>query len=165
MPDPEPAVDPATGRGIVVASHLANALLAAAVLPAAFGVGSFEAVSIAASLLSFLVALVVWGWAFARAAMRTTRGDDVAVASLFLVQGSAAGTPRRSLYGALAVCLTITVVAAGSDPFVVLAPMLPLGLVGLWGARHGVYPARREAPRRTPGIRTGVDPDEPEGSA
>ena len=30
------------------------------------------------------------------------------------------------------------------DVFLAQQPMLPLGLVGLWGARHGVFPARRE---------------------
>lgn len=144
------------------AAHLSNLVLAVAVLPPVVGVTAFEGVSVAVSLLSFLVAMVVWSWALVLAAARTTRGDDVQVASLFLVQGETSGTPRRSLYGACAVCLVITVIAAASDPFVVLAPMLPLGLVGLWGARHGVYPARREQPRGRTGARTGTDGDEPE---
>jgi hypothetical protein len=154
----------AVGRGTVRAAHLSNLVLAAAVLPPVVGVAAFEGVSVAASLLSFLVAMVVWSWALVLAAARTTRGDDVEVASLFLIQGETAGTPRRSLYAACAVCLGITVVAAASDPFVVLAPMLPLGLVGLWGARHGVYPARREQPRRSPGPRPTSDGDGPERS-
>ena len=48
------------------------------------------------------------------------------------------------------------------DSFINL--MLPLGLVGLWGARHGVYPARREEPRRRPGPRPTTDGDRPERS-
>ena len=76
------------------------------------------------------------------AAVRTTRGDDVQIASLFLVQGDVKETPRLSLYLSLGASIAITAVGATADPFVVLAPMLPLGLVGLWGARNGVYPAR-----------------------
>ena len=29
--------------------------------------------------------------------------------------------------------------------FSVLVPMYPLGLIGLWGARHGTFPPRRTA--------------------
>jgi hypothetical protein len=55
----------------------------------------------------------------------------------------------------------ITAVVAASDPFVVLAPMLPLGLVGLWGARHGVYPARQDAPARLRPAAARPEPSEP----
>jgi hypothetical protein len=125
-------------------SWASNVVLAAAVLPPVVGVDAFDGVSVAVSMISFLVSMVVWVWALVLAALRTTRGDDVQVGSLFLFQGAVAGTPRRSLYLSFGVCLVITAIAAASDPFVVLAPMLPLGFVGLWGARHGVYPARQE---------------------
>jgi hypothetical protein len=55
---------------------------------------------------------------------------------------------RWLLYGSLVVCLAITVATASANPFGVLVPMYPLGLVGLWGARHGVYPPRKTMPRR-----------------
>lgn len=156
----------AEGRAIVVTSWVSNAVLAVAVLPPVFGIDAFDGASVAVSMVSFLVSMVVWVWALVVAALRTTRGDDVQVASLFLVQGAVAGTPRRSLYRSFGVCLVITVIAAASDPFVVLAPMLPLGFVGLWGARHGVYPARQETsttgPRatRSPTATTAPEPDE-----
>jgi len=37
----------------------------------------------------------------------------------------------------------VTAATALAEPFGVLVPMLPLGLLGLWGARHGVFPPRR----------------------
>jgi hypothetical protein len=155
------------GRAIVVTSWASNVVLAIAVLPPVVGIKAFEGVSVAVSMVSFLVSMVVWVWALVLAALRTTRGDDVQVGSLFLFQGAVAGTPRRSLYLSFGVCLIVTVIAAASDPFVVLAPMLPLGFVGLWGARHGVYPARRDAAptRRSPAARPepetiADDPDE-----
>jgi len=139
------------GRGIVLVSWWSNLVLAIAVLGPVAGLDAFDGVSIGASMVSFLVALVVWTGALGLAAARTTRGDDVQIASLFLVQGAVEATPRRSLYLSLACCIAITAIAAATDPFVVLAPMLPLGFVGLWGARHGVYPARRDtAPVRRP---------------
>lgn len=150
MADPTPTpptIDRmAEGRAIVVTSWASNLVLAVAVLPPVVGVDAFEGVSVAVSMVSFLVSMVVWVWALVAAALRTTRGDDVQVGSLFLVQGAVAGTPRRSLYLSFGVSMVITVIAAAADPFVVLAPMLPLGFVGLWGARHGVYPARTETP-------------------
>ena len=45
----------------------------------------------------------------------------------------------------------ITAVTASADPFGVLVPMLPLGLVGLWGARHGEF-------RPRPGVEPEVRP-------
>ena len=149
---PEPSTDRSTvrpeGQAIVLASYASNAVLAICVVPAAFGHPSLQWMSVGVSMLSFLVAIVVWTWALVLAAVRTTRGDDVQVASLFLIQGVPEGAPRRTLYWAFLQCVLITAVVAASDPFVVLAPMLPLGLVGLWGARHGVYPARQDAPAR-----------------
>lgn len=154
-PSPSSTDRTAEGRGIVLASWWSDLALALAVLPPVVGVDAFDGVSVGASMVSFLVALVVWVWALVLAGARTTRGDDVQIASLFLVQGAVEGTPRRSLYLSLACCIVITTIAAASDPFVVLAPMLPLGFVGLWGARHGVYPARRDA---TP-VRRAATPD------
>ncbi len=92
----------------------------------------------------FGVSLVVWVWAFAVAAARSTQGDDIAVGSLFLVEGRTERTPRRSLYLSFGLSLVITAVVASSNPFAVLVPMLSLGLVGLWGARHGRFPRRRD---------------------
>ena len=44
---------------------------------------------------------------------------------------------------------TVAAATAAAEPFGILVPMLPLGLLGLWGARHGVFP-----PRRTPDAAT-----------
>ncbi len=52
---------------------------------------------------------------------------------------------QRRLLGALGVQCVVVVAAAVAQPFTavafgVLAPMLGLGLIGLWGARHGTLP-------------------------
>ena len=62
---------------------------------------------------------------------------------------------RVQLFGSLAVCLAVTAATALAEPFGVLVPMLPLGLLGLWGARHGVFPPRRmpDAATRDKGAR------------
>lgn len=131
------------GRAIIVASWLGDVVFAVTALPVAAGVGAFEVSAAVACLLLFAVSLGVWGWALVVAAARTTRGDDVTVTTLFLMEGRAPGRVRWLLYGSVAVSVAIAAASAVRNPFSVLVPMYPLGLVGLWGARHGVYPARR----------------------
>jgi hypothetical protein len=68
---------------------------------------------------------------------------------MFLVQGPAPKRVRVHLFGSLGVCIAVTATTAAAEPFGILVPMLPLGLLGLWGALHGVFP-----PRRTPDAAT-----------
>ena len=83
---------------------------------------------------------------------RPGRGDDITVSSLFFLDKSAPRDVRRNLFGALAAGLVIAAATAAANPFSVLVPMLPLGLAGLWGARHGVFPPR-QAPKKAGGRR------------
>lgn len=152
-----------SGVVIVRASWISTALFGLLVIPPVFGFEPVDGLSVGVSMLYLLLSMVIWSWALGLAAIRTTRGDDVQIASLFLVQGDVKETPRFSLYLSLGASIAITAVGATADPFVVLAPMLPLGLVGLWGARNGVYPARSGVSRRTPrddAERLGSDPKE-----
>ncbi len=126
------------GRGIIVASWVGDLVFAVTAIPATLGVEALDAPAIAAALVLFFVSLGVWTWTFVVALSRSARGDDIVVANLFGTIGGASGAVRRHLFGALGVCLVITVVTAAADPFGVLVPMLPLGFVGLWAApvRH-----------------------------
>lgn len=132
------------GRRIVVVSWVSNAVFLAGSVPAVVGRGGGSGVSAGVCLALFAASLVVWIWAFAVAASRSSQGDDIAVGSLFLVEGKVDRLARRSLYLSFALSLVITAAAAGSNPFAVLVPMLSLGFVGLWGARYGVYPHRAD---------------------
>lgn len=148
----EPTADPRTragrGRAIEVVAWGGDAAFAVTALPVALGVDAFDDAAIVVCLTLFFASLIVWTWALGAAIVRTARGDDVAVTTLFLIEGRVPGRVRWSLYGALAVCLAVTVATAAANPFGVLVPMLPLGLVGLWGARHQTYPRRRNFPAR-----------------
>ena len=153
------------GRTIIRVSWAGNVVFARTALPVALGADDLQPVAVVTALALFAVSLGVWGWAFAVAAARSANGDDIAVGSLFLFEGSAPKPVRVQLFGSFGVCLLITAVTAVADPFGVLVPMLPLGLIGLWGARHGTYGLRPEArpevrplrPNRTPGGRTSRD--------
>jgi hypothetical protein len=137
------------GRIIVVSTWATNVVFAVTAIPAALGVSSFDTPAVATALVLFAVGLGVWTWAFGLAVVRSARGDDIAVASLYLTAGDAPRPVRAQLFSALGACLLITVATAASDPFGVLVPMLSLGFVGLWAARHGTFP-----PRPTPAART-----------
>jgi hypothetical protein len=136
------------GRAIIVSAWIGNLVFAVTAIPVAFGVDAFDEAAVIVALVLFFVSLVIWCWALLAAIARTARGDDVTVTTLFLIEGVVPAVARWSLYGALAICLAITVGTAAANPFGVLVPMYPLGLIGLWGARHGVYPPRRAVPRR-----------------
>ena len=131
------------GRRIVSVSAAVVAIsalvgLADLVLPALGGVAT------AVSLTWFLVSLPVWVVASLLVLARSTRGDDIAVASwVFLAAGAAPPAVRRRLLGAFAVSVGVAAVTCWADPFAVLVPMLPLGLAALWGARYGEFPVQR----------------------
>lgn len=134
------------GRAIEVATWGANLVFAASAVPFALGADGLEGVAVGTALVLFLLGLVVWCWALLAAFLRSADGDHIVVTTLFLIEGRVPTRVRWSLYGALVVCLAVTAATAAADPFGVLVPLLPLGFVGLWGARHGDYPAR-PAPR------------------
>ncbi len=137
-------MEPSTGRQIIRASWISNLLFLAGSLPAILDVANGSGIAAVVCLALFAVSLAIWVWAFAIALSRNSQGDDIAVGSLFLVEGNVDRTARRALYWSFTVSLVITGFAAGSNPFAVLVPMLSLGFVGLWGARHGAFPARED---------------------
>jgi hypothetical protein len=136
------------GRAIVVSSWSSTVVFAATALPAAGGVDGLDRTAVVVSLALFAVSIPVWLTAIANGAVRTTRGELVDVPGLFFLAGSA---PRRvvvHLIGSLVVALGIAVATVTREPFGFLEPMLPLGLIGLWGGRHGTFPPRPEPARR-----------------
>lgn len=132
------------GLAIVRASWASNVVFAATAAPAALGVDGSEPIAVGTALALFAVSLVVWAWAFLVAVARSSQGDDIAVGNLFLFEGDPPRAVRYHLFGSVGVSLVITALTAQADPFGVLVPMLPVGFVGLWGARHGVFPRRRD---------------------
>jgi hypothetical protein len=139
------------GRGIIVFGWIANAVFAVTAIPVAAGADDLLGIAIGVALLLFLVSVAVFVYAFVLALARSTRGDNVAVANLFFLQGSAPKPVKRHFLWLFLVCLAITVGTVAWDPFGVLVPMLPVGLAGMWAARYGVFPPRpvAQARRRT----------------
>lgn len=129
-----------------------TAVLTATSTAAAIAPGSGGWVHAAASIVAFVVGTVAFLWAYGIAVGRS-RTDLIGIGGLYFLAGDVA--PRevaRRLRAAWAVQIVVVVVAASIRPFTIvafgiLAPMLGLGLIGLWAARHGTFPPR-EVPDR-----------------
>jgi hypothetical protein len=108
----------------------------------------------AVGLVYFVVGFVAYGWSYAVAVGRS-RSDEMSVAGIYVLAGSAPTAVKGRLLGAVAAQSVIAVAAAAAQPFTavafgVLAPLLALGLTGLWGARYGTFPARDDPRGRRP---------------
>ena len=145
----EPDTGVRQGRGILVTGWVCNALFLVTAVPAAVtDNGAVDAVAIAVALVLFFFAIGVFVYAFAVGLARTTRGDDVAVANLFFLQGSAPRPVQRAFLWVFLACLAISAGTAAWEFFGVLVPMLPIGLAGVWAARYGTFPPRPLVSRR-----------------
>jgi hypothetical protein len=134
--------EPYEGRRIVVASWMSDAIFAATAIPLALGASALKPVALGLALTLFVVGMAVWAWAFAVAVARSAHGDDIVVSSMFLVQGPVPKPVRAQLFWALGLAVAVGAGTGTADAFGILMPMLPLGLIGLWGARHGTFPPR-----------------------
>jgi hypothetical protein len=139
--------DVTPGRAIVRAGWLANVVFAITAIPAAItSDDAIVAVAVAVALVLFLLAIVAYVYAFAVAVSRSTRGDNVAVANLFFLQGSAPRSVQRDFLWMFLACVAIVAGTIAWEPFGVLVPMLPIGLAGVWAARYGTFPPRPPTP-------------------
>jgi hypothetical protein len=136
------------GRGILITGWVANAVFLVTTVPAAAGVDAFEGTAIVVALALFFASLAVFAYAFVLAAARSADGDNVAVANLFFLQGSAPRPVQRQFLAMFGVCAVIACATVVWAPFGILVPMLPVGLAGLWAARYGTFPPRLPTTRR-----------------
>jgi hypothetical protein len=142
--------DPRPGEWILRAAVWSTALLVLTSALAAIWPASLGLVHAVVSIGCFLVGCALMLSAFATGVSRS-RTEAVSTAGLFLLaDGVAPPDVRRVLRGALAVQVVAVVAAASLRPFTevafgILAPMLGVGLMGLWGARHGRFPPRAGA--------------------
>lgn len=130
------------GARIVTASWMCTGAFALTSIPVALGVGVLRVAGLVVALAFFALSIPVWMLAFGRALRRNAQGDDIVVASLFWLRTSAPPPVRLRLLGSLGVSIVLAFATAAAQPFGTLVPMLPLGLVGLWGARWGSFPKR-----------------------
>jgi hypothetical protein len=138
------------GRWIVVTAWVTFALFLVTMVPDALGVSAFDDLSTGVALTLFLVSVPIWLFAFGLAIVRSARGDDVGVGSLFFLNRSAPSDVRKWMIGALIASIVLAAATAWANPFAVLEPLLPLALMGLWSAKYGTFPARDFAAEASP---------------
>jgi hypothetical protein len=140
VPD-DPVVKPAVWG--TVAFAVASAVAVANEDAAGF-VAVFDLVLFALGLLAFLRTLL--------SAAQRSRTDELSVAGIWFLSGSAPKEIRLWLLGSLAAQLVIAIGAASLRPYTavafgVLVPTYGLALTGLWAVRSGTFPPRARAGR------------------
>lgn len=152
----EPAPDPVehvAGQGLVNASFAgAGALIvvgvAGTLAPDALG----EVTAVVSGAL-FAIGVVAFLYGYAAGVVRS-RDEQVTLVGLFFLSGTAPRVVRFRLRLALAVQTAVAVAAASIRPytavaFAVLAPMLGLGLMAAWAAKHGSFRPKEPRPGAT----------------
>lgn len=117
----------------------------------------FRYPALVVALALFAAGLVAFVVAYAKAVSRS-RYDEVTTPGVFFLSGSAPSAVRRFFLVLLAVQVVVAVATASIRPFTslafgILVPTFGLGLMALWGARHGSFGPRRADRRRTPPAR------------
>jgi hypothetical protein len=102
----------------------------------------------------FLAGCAAFVWSYLIAVGRS-RTEVLSVIGIYFLAGAAPRAVKVRLIGALVVQSIVVVAAAAVRPYTavafgVLAPMLGLGLTGLWGARFGTFPERADGQGRRP---------------
>jgi hypothetical protein len=112
---------------------------------------TFLPLSVPVDLVLFAAGCGAFLWAYVLAIGRS-RYETITMGGLFFLDDDVAPPDvTRLLRGALVVQVVVAVTAAALRPFTALAfsvlvPMLGLGLMALWAARHGRFPAKPPEP-------------------
>jgi hypothetical protein len=141
-------VGPGAGRDPIcrVAIWATGVFVVASALAAAWP-DTFLPLSVPVDLVLFAAGCGAFLWAYALAIGRS-RYETITMSGLFFLgEGVAPPDVTRLLRGAFGVQVVVAVTAAAVRPFTALAfsvlvPMLGLGLMALWAARHGRFPAK-----------------------
>jgi hypothetical protein len=135
-----------TDDPLVRASLIGTAVFVIVAVAAAIVPDSLAVVAVVIDLLLFAVGLIAFAVTLLRAAARS-RTDEISLAGLWWLTGTAPAPVRRALLGAFGVQVVVALATASARPFTglafgVLVPTYGLGLAGLWGARRGSFPSR-----------------------
>lgn len=140
------AAFPGPGRELIAAVWAGTGVFAITA-PLSVLFDSLRLAGVVVDLVLFAAGCVAFLMAYARAVQRS-RTEEINLAGLYFLTGTAPSSVRRSLLSATAVQVVIAVTAASIRPFTplafgILVPMYGLGMGGLWAAHHGKFPPRK----------------------
>lgn len=166
-------IDPATPGLLLVRVAVATTVVfgVVQVLADVRPQGAVLAAAVFVSLGLFFAGSVAFLVGFVLAAGRS-RDEQVTMAGLVWLTGSAPPFPTRVLRGVLVTQVVLALVTASVRPFTavafgILAPMAGLGLLVLWSARHGAFvrigsPVAASPSTALPGPSTREPDDDPD---
>ena len=104
------------------------------------------------ALVLFAAGTLCFGWAFA-VAVRRSRFEKVSTVAVFMQMPGAPRSVRVELWVAVGLQFVAGVTGAALRPFGplafgILGGVYGLGVIALWGAGHGEFPARAERVER-----------------
>jgi nitrogen fixation-related uncharacterized protein len=140
--------DEGAGEGLVRANVWATLVFAVVSVAAAVVPDPLEFVAVPVDVVLFVAGCSAFLWAYAVAVGRS-RYDDLTMAGVFFLSDRVApARVTRAFRVLLAAQVVVAVATAAARPYTALAfgvlvPVLGLGLMALWGARHGAFPAKR----------------------
>jgi nitrogen fixation-related uncharacterized protein len=140
--------DEGAGEGLVRANVWATLVFAVVSVAAAVVPDPLEYVAVPVDVVLFVAGCSAFLWAYAVAVGRS-RYDDLTMAGVFFLSDRVApARVTRAFRLLLAAQVVVAVATAAARPYTALAfgvlvPVLGLGLMALWGARHGAFPAKR----------------------
>lgn len=142
VPDDETG-DERAGAGLVLVDFVGTAALGVAAVAGIVAPDSAGSLTAATSGVLFLIGVGLFLWGYAMGVVRS-REEQITMGGLFFLSGTAPKVVRFRLRMAFAAQVVLAVAAASIRPytavaFAVLAPMLGLGVMAAWAARHGTF--------------------------
>ena len=139
--------DEGSGEGLVRLDTWATAVFTVVSAAAALVPDPLEYVAVPVDLVLFVAGCVTFLWAYAVAIGRSRYEALTMGGVFFLADRVAPARVTRVFRLLLGVQVVVAVGAAAARPFTavafaVLVPVLGLGLMALWGARHGLFAAK-----------------------
>ena len=137
------------GSAIVNVSWAGTALYTALAIAGTIAPDWFAVPTAVASIVLFFIGCIVFLWAYGVAVARS-RTDLIGIGGLYFLADSAPKVVRFRLRISFGLEVAAAIVSSSIRPFTPMAfgflvPVFGLGLMGLWGARHGTF-----APRAAP---------------
>jgi hypothetical protein len=141
-----PELDRDVGAGILNVALAGTGVFVVLAIAATIAPDRLGVVSAVVDCTLFAVGVVAFLWAYALGVSRS-REEAITLPGLFFLSGSSPREVALRLRLALAVQVVVALVTASLRPyselaFGILVPMFGLGLMGLWGGRHGVFAPR-----------------------